>query len=110
MNAIMEDKAIAYGETIITKTIRHIDCDILATGKDGRCDQYKKYRATLRAMYHRLQHKDSSIEDQTKVSSHVNNRYLVTPEIALKTKKLPSCCEVSKGRSCQTAEIPEYFC
>ncbi len=79
-------KEIAFGETVIRKTIRHVDCEILAAATDGRCGQCKKYRATLRAMYHRQQHPQSSTEDRTEVASRVNDRYLSTPEKAQKLK------------------------
>ena len=53
----------------------------------GRCDSCKKYRAVLRAMHSR-QSTSTPSSERTEISSHVNYRYLTTPEKAMRMTNL----------------------
>ena len=59
-------------------TVRTSKCDLLVNGL--KCENCKKYRSVLRAMYSR-QCKSNSSSERCEISSHVNYRYLSTPEI-----------------------------
>ncbi len=48
--AFMDQREVAFKGKCFTRTIRHVSCDMVACGKDGRC---RTCRPTLRAMNHR---------------------------------------------------------
>ena len=54
---------------------------------EGRCESCKIYRSVLRAMYSR-EKKCSPSSEKTKPTSHVNYRYLSTPEKHLRMANL----------------------
>ena len=61
----------------------------------ARCDNCKKYRAVLRAMHSR-QSTSTPSSERTAVSSHVNYRYLTTPEKTARMTNLKA--EVSQQK------------
>ena len=62
-------------------TIRHVECRILlAAGEGVRCSECTHYRKTLLAMLSRNQRLSDTAVSRTDASSHVNYRYLRTPE------------------------------
>ena len=66
---------------VFLRTVRYAECEYLV--RDARCDSCKSYRANLRALSSR--HKQQALSTPTKrtsISSHVNFRYLNTPEKA----------------------------
>ena len=78
LNAVVLDDSsnvIVDGQTY-NITIRHVNCDILTD--NVKCSPCTVYRSTLRALYSRYIKQKRSI--QTSPRSHVNLRYLRTPE------------------------------
>ena len=78
LNAVVLDDSsnvIVDGQTY-NVTIRHVNCDILTD--NVKCSPCTVYRSTLRALYSRYIKQKRSI--QTSPRSHVNLRYLRTPE------------------------------
>ena len=61
----------------------------------ARCDNCKKYRAVLRVMHSR-QSTSTPSSERTAVSSHVNYRYLTTPEKTARMTNLKA--EVSQQK------------
>ena len=77
---------------VFLRTVRSAECEYLV--RDARCDSCKSYRANLRALSSR--HKQQALSTPTKrtsTSSHVNFRYLNTPE---KAKRLANCSTEAK--------------
>ena len=61
---------------VYSRTVRTTDCELLVHG--SKCDSCKQYRSTLCSLHSRKVSQPKS--DSTVVSSHVNFRYLRTPE------------------------------
>ena len=61
-------------------TIRHAKCDVLVQSDLVRCLQCSRYRKTLHTYLLRQESPAQSKSDRTAPDSHVNNRYLSTPE------------------------------
>lgn len=64
---------------VYPQTVRTTDCEIISSSP--KCSSCKKYRATLRSIYHRWSKKSGSSNS----SSFTNDRYLNTPD---KKKKM----------------------
>lgn len=72
--------------TVDGSTIRHIKCDyLISQGGGKRCDVCKHYRKTLTSM---LARKENSTTDRTAPNSHVNYRYLSSPEKVKRIQRL----------------------
>ena len=67
-----------------TETIRTVACEMLVQGV--KCSSCKSYRATLRKIYSRWSSREPS--SFTETTSHVNERYLNTPEKKAKMMKM----------------------
>ena len=72
--------------TTYTQTIRTTKCELLSPAP--KCFTCVAYRPTLRATYHRLQNKKCRPIYQSPTTSHVNDRFLTTPECNGKMKRL----------------------
>lgn len=85
--AILDDYApVVVDGAVLAKTVRTAKCELLLDGDNIKCTACKTYRATLRTLYNRYLHRSSDkISD---VSSHVNIRYMNTPEKKAKISKL----------------------
>ena len=85
--ARIDSKHISCNDQLIPNTIRHMNCEIFIAPDitNNRCKQCQTYRPVLRAMYHRFKQKrlPSMLS-----SSHINNKYLSSPE---KITKLSEC-------------------
>ena len=84
-SAILDEYAPVFlnGE-ILTQTVRSTTCAMVV--HDVKCKSLKKYRATLRAMYSRWTSHGHSLTTDT--TSHVNERYMTSPEIIGKMKEM----------------------
>ena len=89
--AFMDQKEAAFKGKCFTRTIRHVSCDMVACGKDGRCRTCRQYRATLRARNHR--EKKLSVQTKRAVVTRTNNRYTTTPD-----RVLQEFCQVSHAK------------
>ena len=86
ITAVADDKDVLYNGQVISRTI-HVNCEIFISSKEtptNRCKECQKYRAKLRAMYHRFKQKQLLLIER---SSHVNNRFLSDSEKILKMKE-----------------------
>ena len=84
--AFLDSKGINCNDQSISKTIRHINCEVLIVpDTNNRCEQCKAYRPVLRAMHHHFKqrHVPSKLSD-----SHINNRFLSSPEKIRKINEL----------------------
>ncbi len=63
----------------------HVNCELIVAG-DAKCNACKAYRSTLRALYSRYTKQKSKLG--TSPTSHVNIRYLKTPERQKRFKNL----------------------
>lgn len=72
---------MARRDSSVYSTIRHVSCRVLlSSGEEVRCGQCTQYRKVLHAMLFREHnHSDTSVS-RTDADSHVNYRYLKTPE------------------------------
>lgn len=64
-------------------TVRHKDCELLlsSAGKTGdRCQACTQYRSNLRSLASKSSTRDKSLNQMSDPSSHVNYRYIRTPE------------------------------
>ena len=68
--------------TIYAQTVRTLACEYLVQGT--KCSVCMKYRSTLRSMYSRQQ--KQSLNSPS--SSHANNRFMHTPQLSTKMKRL----------------------
>ena len=68
------------------QTIRTTKCELLSHAP--KCPSCVAYRPTLRAIYHRLQKKKCNPIYQSPTTSHINDRFLNTPERNGKIKRL----------------------
>ena len=64
--------------TVDASTIRHKKCSFLIAEGNKRCDVCKHYRKTLTSMLARKE--NTTTTDRTAPDSHVNYRYLTSPE------------------------------
>lgn len=78
---------------IVHATVRSSECQILTSA--SKCPQCVRYRDTVRAMHHRWQKRKPSLQP---TSSHINDRWLTTPE-----KKLKTCMLRQRVRSAEAA-------
>lgn len=77
-SAILDDNCdVTVDDSTYTATVRHINCELIVAG-GIRCNTCKAYRSTLRALYSRYIKQKSRL--CTSPRSHVNIRYLRTPE------------------------------
>ena len=84
--ANMDNKEIQCNGQSIHNTIRHMNCEVLIVpGTSYRCEQCQAYRPVLRAMHHHFKqrHIPSKLTD-----SHINNRYLNSPEKVRKINEI----------------------
>ncbi len=61
-------------------TIRHVTCSLLVESASTRCTQCSRYCKTLLTFQSKLLHQSSQTTDKTAPDSHVNFRYLSTPD------------------------------
>lgn len=61
-------------------TIRHTECSLLIESACSRCIKCSSYRKTLQTFQSQLVHQSSQTADKTAPDSHVNYRYLSTPD------------------------------
>ena len=73
-------------EIIEVPTVRHIDCEILVYN-EGRCSICETHRRSLRSQV--AQRCKRSIE--VSLQSHINNRYLQSPELREKLSLYQKC-------------------
>lgn len=77
------------------KIIRHSECEILvAAGERKRCEKCEGHRKSLLVMVKRLEHLNTS----TSPTSHANYRYLTSPLLAERCKKLHKNCVASERK------------
>ena len=84
--AFLDSKGIHCNGHSISKTIRHINCELLLVrDTSNRCEQCIAYRLVLGAMHRHFKqrHVPSKLSD-----SHINNRYLSSPEKVRKINEL----------------------
>jgi len=70
--ATIDTNEILFKGEMISRTIRHVDCDIIVDSEDGQCKTCKTYRPILRAMYHR--YKQAQTTESTSIKG--NNKKL----------------------------------
>ena len=96
MNAFLDNTA--------APTVRHSECDYLTNSNDSlRCHHCSKYRKILHSMASRDKHsgKLSSLDNhhsKTTPSSHVNFRYLTSPEKVIRIHNLHDLQRLTKQR------------
>lgn len=91
--AFVDDSCpVVLNGEVYTSTIRTVKCEILVNGV--KCESCKEYRSTLRAICHR--HNAHKPNKSGEVSSHVNYRYLKTPEQRERMSQLKAELDHSK--------------
>ena len=100
---ILGTKEVAKEETTLLRkpTVRHICCAVLlpATSKTIRCTNCEGHRHTLRSLSCRVE--TPSAVEKTAPDSHVNYRFLSTPEKTVRLKRIHSelrCMHLKKER------------
>ena len=78
---------------MFTQTVRSTTCAMVV--HDVKCKSFKKYRATLRAMYSRWTSHGHSLTTDT--TSHVNGRYMTSPKIIGKMKEMKKCIHTAES-------------
>ena len=90
--AFLDSSPIELNGIVYPETIRTSNCQII--GHFSKCDPCKRYRDNLRAIYNRWTKKCSPTH--ISVSSHINERYLDTPQKASKISKLRNKVRTTK--------------
>ena len=89
---VLGTKEVAKEETTLLRkpTVRHICCAVLlpATSKTIRCTNCEAHRHTLRSLSCRVE--TPSAVEKTAPDSHVNYRFLSTPEKTVRLKRIHS--------------------
>ena len=85
--------------------IRTVKCEILVNGV--KCESCKEYRSTLRAICHRHSCNAHKPTKSSEVSSHVNYRYLKTPEQRERMSQLKAELDHSKREVSRLRSIIE---
>ena len=80
-----------------TATIRHKDCELVVEG-DTRCKACKHHRSTLHAIYSRIEKNEAGKENRTAPTSHVNYRYLSSPEKSERLSRLHQAARTAQRR------------
>ena len=86
-----EGRTVCILDNTDPQTVRTADCEILSASV--KCSACTKYRATLRAMYHRWSKKQQ--QDMQDSSTFTNDCYLNTPQKQKQngeTQEKGSCC------------------
>ncbi len=89
--AFLDSSPIELNGTTYLETIRTSRCQII--GHFTKCDDCKRYRDNLRAIYNRWTKKSSV---NISISSHINERYLDTPQKTSKISKLRNKVRTTK--------------
>ena len=75
------------------RTIRSVSCEMVTN--EVKCPECKRYRSTLRSGYSRWYRRNSA-DKVTQADSHVNHRYMNTPEKLAKINSLREKAKVSE--------------
>ena len=77
-------------------TVRHVNCELLVNNGGVKCNVCKAYRSALRAMYSHYVKQKSRL--CTSPRSHVNLRYLSTPERQKRFKNIKAQAKASSRK------------
>ena len=94
-----EGRTVCILDNTDPQTVCTADCEILSASV--KCSACTKYRATLRAMYHRWSKKQQDMQDS---STFTNDRYLNTPQ---KKKKMEKLKKRARAAECAVEKLQE---
>ena len=89
-SAYLDDTPFKLNGVRYCSTVRSSKCQVI--GHNVKCESCAKYRSNLRSMYNRWEKRSRKELD---LSSHINDRYLITPEKRAKITKLRTKARIS---------------